>query len=65
MKLVELAGGVGTAIAQGGLSAPAAIGTAVQVLTLLAAGGAGLDTIRKSKIIGRLKDGDSTQPPGA
>lgn len=59
LELINLVAGIGTAVTQGGLSAPAAIGSVVQVLTLLAAGGLGIDTIRKSRVIGKLKNGGS------
>lgn len=62
LRLLELAGGLGTAVAQGGVTAPVAVGSIVQMLALLVAGGAGLDSIRKSKVIGTLKNGEPPNP---
>lgn len=54
-QLVEVAGGIGTAVATGGMTAPAAIGSVIQILGLLAAGGLGLDNLRKNAVISTLK----------
>lgn len=56
LKLIEVAGGLGTAIATGGVTAPTAIATVTQLLTLLAAGGLALDNRRKNAVINRLKE---------
>jgi len=63
LKLIELAGGLGTTIASGGLTAPAAIATVMQLLTLFAAGGLGVDNMRKGRIIAAAKT-QATAPPG-
>ncbi len=51
LKLIEIAGGIGTAVASGGFTAPAAIGSVVQLLTLLATGGLVIDNRRKDRRI--------------
>lgn len=51
IKLVEIAGALGTAAAAGTINPAAGIAAAIQVVTLLAAGGAVLDNRRKDKII--------------
>lgn len=65
LKFIEVLGGIGSAVASGGLTAPAAVGSAVQVLTLLAAGGLAFDTRRKSKVIGELKNDNPEGEPGS
>jgi hypothetical protein len=59
LQLLELLGGIGTAVSQGGLSAPVAISSVIQIIALIAAGGLGADTIRKSRVIGKLKNGSA------
>lgn len=51
LKLIEMAGGIGSAVASGGFTAPAAIGSVVQLMTLLATGGLVLDNRRKDRVI--------------
>ena len=51
LKLIEMAGGIGSAVASGGFTAPAAIGSVVQLLTLLATGGLVIDNRRKDRLI--------------
>ena len=58
-ELIQYVAGIGTAVAQGGLTAPAAIGSIAQIALLLFAGGMTADSIRKSKVIGTLKSGDA------
>ena len=54
-QILEVVGGLGTTIATGGLTAPAAIGSVLQLLTLGFAGGAGVDIVRKNRVINTLK----------
>lgn len=51
LKLIEMAGGIGSAVASGGFTAPAAIGSVVQLLTLLTTGGLLYDNRRKDRVI--------------
>lgn len=61
-KIIEVVGGLGTAIATGGFSAPAAIGSIIQLAMLGLVGGSVVDTVRKNKVITTLKNGDSPAP---
>lgn len=56
-QIIEIAGGLGTVIASGGLTAPAAIGSILQLAMIGLAGGAVVDNKRKNKIISTLKNG--------
>lgn len=59
LQVLEVVAGLGTAVATGGVTAPIAIGSVVQLMTLLAVGGLGVDSVRKSRVIGKLKNGNS------
>lgn len=56
-QIIEVVGGLGTVIASGGLTAPAAIGSIMQLALLGLAGGASVDIVRKNRIINKLKNG--------
>ena len=55
--IIEVVGGLGTAISTGGLTAPAAIGSILQLALLGLAGGASVDIVRKNRVINKLKNG--------
>lgn len=63
VKIVEVVGGIGTAVATGGFSAPTAISAILQVVMLGLAGGAVVDTVRKNRVITTLKNGDPSPTP--
>ena len=63
LKLIEIAGAVGTAAAAGTLSPAAGIAAAIQALTLFVGGGAIIDNRRKNRVIARLKNGNGPATP--
>lgn len=52
VQLLELLGGIATAVSQGGFSGPTAVASVIQVITALSVGGLLYDTRRKSREIG-------------
>jgi len=57
-KIVETVGGLGTLLVEGNLNPAAAISSVVQLLLFGLAGGAGVDIVRKNRVIARLRSGD-------
>jgi len=51
LQVLEVVGGLGTLATTGGLTAPAAAGSLIQLLTLAASGGLFYDNRRKDKLI--------------
>ncbi len=54
-KIIETIGGIGTAFATGGVSTPAAISSVMQLALVGLAGGAGYDSLRKNRLINKMK----------
>jgi hypothetical protein len=52
--IIDAVAGIGTAVATGGFTAPAAIGAVAQLLLAGLATGAAIDSVRKSRVINKL-----------